>query len=414
MNTIKTCSSVFLGLLLFIYPIYSIFSAFGLIKIFPFNFINIILAIGVIFIFSLSIIVGIYKFNIYNLITLSFFSLLILTIVVNYNIYSKTEDDRLINAIRYYLPFIIISLSCFIAGYINPFFFIKKWYSYFILLIIISLTFIVINYTSLQSLRLDFNKLVSDNYIGVYQLIGDSLSFCILLFTSRKNIPLSSKYMLIIISLIILFIFNSRASFFSFSFAIASIFIINKNNILRNILLFLILLLSLYFIVNGLYSIYYNKDVIELLKDYNHRMYDILTGNFLLDPSVQGRLSLLTHSFDVIVSSPLLGEFASQANINIDGFGIRWGAYTHNILVYWDQFGIFPFLLFIFLLSHSFKNSLFIKKELNLNLIPLFLFVIIEQSFMRSFNYYLIFIYIGITQGIMNEYRYNYNNKKLI
>nr|ADL32336.1 Wzy [Proteus vulgaris] len=414
MNIIRNSSSIFLGLLLFIYPIYSIFSAFGLILIFPFNFINISLATGVIFIFILSIIVGIYKFNIYNLISFSFFILLIVTIIINYNIYSKTEDERLINAIRYYLPFIIISLSCFIAGYINPFFFVRKWYAYFILLIITSLTFIVINYTSLQSLRLDFNKLVNSNYIGVYQLIGDSLSFCILLFIARKNIPLRYKYILFIISFIILFTFNSRASFFSFLFAITSIFIINKKNILRNIFLFLILLFSLYFIINGLYSTYYSKDIIELLKDYNHRMYDILTGNFLLDPSVQGRLSLLTHSLDVIVSNPLAGEFASQANINIDGFGIRWGAYTHNILVYWDQFGILPFLLLIFLLSHSFKDCLFIKKELNLNLIPLFLFVIVEQVFMRSFNYYLIFLYIGITQGIIDEYRYSHNNKKFI
>lgn len=414
MNIFKNYSSIFLGLLLFFYPIYSIFSAFGLIHLFAFNFINIGLAIGVIFIFSILIISGIYKFNTYNLITLSFFLLLIFTIIINYSTYSKTEDGRLINALRYYLPFIIISLSCFIAGYMNPFFFVSKWYTYFILIIISFLLFIVIKYTSLQSLRLDFNKLVDSNYIGVYQLIGDSFSFCVLLFTARKNISLSSKYILFLISLIILFTFNSRASFFSFLLAVISIFIINKNNILRNIFLFLILLFSLYFIVNGLYSTYYSKDIIELLKDYNHRMYDILTGNFLLDPSVQGRLSLLTHSLDIITSNPLTGKFASQANINIDGFGIRWGAYTHNILVYWDQFGFLPFLLFIFLLSHSFRDCLFIKKTLNLNLIPLFLFVIIEQIFMRSFNYYLIFIYIGITQGIINEYRYNHNNKKLI
>ena len=53
----------------------------------------------------------------------------------------------------------------------------------------------------------------------------------------------------------------------------------------------------------------------------------------------------------------ILGSFGSQAETDIDGFGVRWGAYTHNIFVYWDQFGIIGFAFIVFVILTSWYNN---------------------------------------------------------
>ncbi|HFS5812047.1 TPA: hypothetical protein ACH0TE_004812, partial [Citrobacter farmeri] len=153
--------------------------------------------------------------------------------------------------------------------------------------------------------------------------------------------------------------------------------------------------------------------VFSFFENYNSRIYNIISGNFSDDASFLGRMKLLLHSLSIIVAHPVLGDFGSQGGIDIDGFGVRWGAYTHNVFVYWDQFGIIGFTLIGLIIFMSCYNNKQLKKTAGIDLFALIVLVLSQQIFLKSFTYFYLFAMAGLIEGVKYVSKHNYNHQKL-
>ncbi|MGE9664736.1 O76 family O-antigen polymerase, partial [Escherichia coli] len=109
---------------------------------------------------------------------------------------------------------------------------------------------------------------------------------------------------------------------------------------------------------------------------------------------------------------PILGSFGSQSETDIDGFGVRWGAYTHNIFVYWDQFGIIGFALVSLIICMCYYNNKLLKRVSGIDLFALIVLVLSQQLFLKSFTYFYLFAMAGLIEGMKNVNKHNYNYQK--
>ena len=124
------------------------------------------------------------------------------------------------------------------------------------------------------------------------------------------------------------------------------------------------------------------------------------------DTSYIARNKLFDSGLNDILENPLLGKFGGQLTSSItDATGRRWGGYIHNILSYYRQFGLIPFILLVNLLVHS-TNKLV---KTNKKFIPILLFLLISILFSRSYSFPFVFIIIGVTISFqLNNNKYFY------
>lgn len=404
-------SKCFIILILIIYPSITIFSLFGLLPFFPLNFF--VMGVGVCVILSLMV-KACYKIRTQisltdYLIIISFLWFFVM-ILLHINLYSYTEDGRYISAIRYYSPFFISSLCCYFAFKHGVSFFITPVCKYFLLVMYASLTVITVLYFDIKTFKIDFSQLIDSSYIGVYQIVSDSLAFTILCVLSLTRMSKPVKIILIVFTLFLLLILNARSGLIGFILGL--LFILNIKRTLKHYPI--IAFFSCFLIIISIVSITPDLAAVSsFFENSNSRIYNIFSGNFSDDASFVGRMKLLLHSFTVIMDYPFFGNFGSQAASDIDGFGIRWGAYTHNIFVYWDQFGIVGFILVISLIVISVYNNIKLKNNFNIDLSAVIVLVISQQVFLKSFTYFYLFAIIGLIEGVKYVSEYNHNHKKL-
>ncbi|NIY46205.1 O-antigen ligase family protein [Cedecea colo] len=397
--------------LLIIYPSLTLLSLFGLIPFYPYNFIVIGLGLCLILGMLLRICTGIrVKIGIIDGLVITAFVWYFSVIILNNNIYSYTEDGRFISSVRYYFPFFIVSFCCYFIFKCGADFFYSTNVKYYLLTIYTVLFFITILYFDPSSFKIDFSYLIDPSFIGVYQIVSDSLAFTVISILALAKLSKLFRIIIIATTLFFLLILNARSGLVGFIFGLCFIFNIRENLIKKPVFIIsciLFLFVIIFLIIPDV------QIVLAFFENSNSRIYNIFSGNFSDDASFMGRMKLLLHSFSVIFEHPLLGDFGSQASNNIDGFGVRWGAYTHNIFVYWDQFGFIGFMFIMLIIIVSVYNNIKIKRNLNIDLSAVIAFVLSQQLFLKSFTYFYFFAMVGLIEGVKYVSKYNYNHKKL-
>jgi len=183
--------------------------------------------------------------------------------------------------------------------------------------------------------HINFEKLrFSLPYIkGEHHLIGESfvlLGLLYLSFINNKHI----KFILMTILLVSLYLIKSRAIFYSF-FIVYLIFIVRLLGV-RNAFY-----LALSFIVTVIISLYF--DLINI----DRRMFGI--NQILSDSSFNERVEQFKYGISAIKNNWVWGEFAGQIVKHKVGYQSgMMGAYMHNFLSFWRQYGFIFFILFSF------------------------------------------------------------------
>ena len=266
-----------------------------------------------------------------------------------------------------------------------------------VLLISIIIIFIgFFNLLNVNTLSIDFFKLHNPYERSVLASSADILVvvYFIFLLKERKK-RIKNIFQLSITALILFFLFigGSRTTFILFLVSYLLVFGVKFKYIF-------IFGLTLVVLINDQFIEIISN--IERLKDY--RVLKLLS--YKEDTSYIARNKLFDSGLNDILENPLLGKFGGQLTSSItDATGRRWGGYIHNILSYYRQFGLIPFILLVNLLVHS-TNKLV---KTNKKFIPILLFLLISILFSRSYSFPFVFIIIGVTISFqLNNNKYFY------
>lgn len=233
-----------------------------------------------------------------------------------------------------------------------------------------------------QLMRISLHALGEDSK-GIYLFLGDSFALWSLLVLSFfQNNPIKS-ILVTIVSILALFSFNSRTSLYSFILVLPMTILFTKNSIKYFLILFISVFLLL--VVNFNISIELNQRMLAFINIQN-------------DTSFIARSKLLNEGLDGLKKNWFLGDYAGQ--LSYGGLG----AYMHNYLSLWRQFGLIPFLIFCVLLFISIVKLWrffgMAKKVGNIDSELFFLivggmFCLIEIIAARSYNSPFIWFFIG-------------------
>lgn len=224
-----TLSKIYILIILVIYPTLTLFSLFGLFPFYPINFVVIGLGLFILLgkIFSAFCKVHV-SISLNDYIIAASFLWFFVVILLHSNLYSYTEDGRYISALRYYTPFFITSLCCYFIFKQGCAFFIKPVGFYSLLLMYSALAVITILYFNPGTFKIDFSQLIDPSFIGVYQIVSDSLAFTVICVLSLSKISKQFKIVIALITLFFLLILNARSGLIGFILALCFIFNIRK------------------------------------------------------------------------------------------------------------------------------------------------------------------------------------------
>ncbi|OED56337.1 hypothetical protein BEI46_08590 [Aliivibrio fischeri] len=329
-------------------------------------------------------------------ITISLCLIVLILFLSGYDKFGSLDNGVSKSVLNYFLPFIINSFGLFVLGYqVN----IRKiLLSKANLILLLPAIFILCH---VKGFRLDYSLLKDPSLIGIYLIVGDALCFSAVFFCLRKDLNFSS-FIMMLFFLVVLYLNNSRASFFVFS--IIFIFTVWYFYLFKNTLGLIISSIAFLLLI-----ILFSDKVIDILS-LNERMALVLSGG--TDYSSNARSLLLSSGIDSIVNNWFIGDLGGQ----IDTSG-RLGGYIHNILSYWRQFGLAVFLcLFIpiiYLIFYMFNMVSKVKKEYETEYLISLMCISIASAmifFARSIPYYLLFFALGLADNF--RLTYISNNKE--
>ncbi len=192
-----------------------------------------------------------------------------------------------------------------------------------------------------------------------------------------------------IISIIILYIIGSRSTFYFF--VAVSVMNMVKNSDFKNKLsiagkCFVVCIFCLSIIL----GINYNSKLINF--DENSRMLAIF--------NINEDISYKERNFQQIIGKEIINKkyFSGDLFYEIKYKGTT-GAYIHNILSYWAEFGIVVFLILILIITNISINILWRKNRYYNNydlFIEIFIFSIMNLITVKSYTYTLIWMSISI------------------
>lgn len=203
-----------------------------------------------------------------------------------------------------------------------------------------------------------------------------------------------------VISVILLFLINSRFALMGF-FCISLLIVSLRFKIKGFTITMACILLSIFYLLN---SLYLNPDFF-----YSNRVFKLAfrTDD---DNSLSLRKEFHDRGIDAISKNWFFGDFRGQVE---DG---SYGSYIHNILSYWRQYGIIPFLLLVFLITIALGNitKLIFYSNGGDNASILFSFSLLSYNILglilsKSFFYCEIFTSLGVTLALIHH-----NNKIIL
>jgi len=244
---------------------------------------------------------------------------------------------------------------------------------------------------------IDTSKIAKGD-IGVYLFLGDSFAVLSLLVLSVLRLEIS-RVLFTFISSALLFMFHSRTSFYAYCFVMLMYLAISRS---RQIYIYTTLVLSSF-------SIFI----------YSFGLFDFVSDSRIIsslgaakDDSLTERKQQFEQGIVALKENLILGDYAGQVRDFAD-----FGAYMHNYLSLWRQFGLIPFLLFSILMCLNLRLIfLYIREALNIRrthpdvifFILLSVFNIVEVVSSRSYYYPYVWLTCGMTakfylQGARHE-----------
>lgn len=242
--------------------------------------------------------------------------------------------------------------------------------------------------TNPETFMVQYDLISQDlNYLSICDFIVVWI-FMLLSFGVNKKINFIYLFLL---SVLMLFLVGSRSTTYIF---ILSVIIYLA--ILRPII-FGIPLVAIVFS-----SVIYLTEHIEDLVGLG-RMFSII--DFTQDQSFLERQEMRSTAIDRISENPFFGDYGGA----IRDYG-NIGAYAHDIISYWQQYGLIPFLLVvlitILMLRSFYKSILNIHKDgsgFDKFIIMYFPFVLIQMIFSRSYDWPFIWLLFGICASCQNR-----------
>lgn len=239
----------------------------------------------------------------------------------------------------------------------------------------------------LGRIKMDF---LDERKMGLYLILGDIFSLvAIAAFCSVKRND--AKVAISLFSLVALFYLNSRASLYVSLLVYVSYFsFIKLTNVIKYGFFFLATLLLILFI--------YGDSAIES----NERMF-FGFGNAGEDLSLAGRNEMMDLGLDHILSNVIFGNYGGV----IQDVGVI-GAYIHNAMSYWQQFGLFAFVIFVYLTLSNFislfklalsNRDVFSRVDCQFVILGGF-FSVLMVVFARSYAWYLVWLFIGYSASV--------------
>jgi len=133
----------------------------------------------------------------------------------------------------------------------------------------------------------------------------------------------------------------SRSSFFLFVFLSAFLILSNTRKKYTNIFIITLVVSYLYYMAYDLYQNVSNIHEYKIVR---------LIFQPSTDSSLVARVHFFVEGLEVVVDNIIFGRYGWQ----IERFG-RFGTYIHNMLSFWAQFGVYPFLSIVFYSFYPFK-----------------------------------------------------------
>lgn len=193
-----------------------------------------------------------------------------------------------------------------------------------------------------------FIFIISNTQSGTYILdfAGEEVNYLRLAegfaFLSFSAIVLAKKpstvFAIITVSIISLFLINSRSALIVYIIAVVLLHIYMKG--LKSILIIFVIVLLVREIISH---------IPEVMAGIEESRVGRLFFKTEADTSLEGRNELLEYGLGVISRNPITGEHNGHLKLGE-------GMYVHNILSYWTQFGFFAFFVLCVLLIISLKN----------------------------------------------------------
>ena len=256
----------------------------------------------------------------------------------------------------------------------------------------------------IASIEIDFSKIIPfsfDNIAGTtdghinYQLVSFfMLATWFMFFFKENNLVFRIFFM---ISMAFLLLFSGGRSelvgFFISGLATLLAYIIfsdgNKYNKYSLIFLGSFLLFYIIMYIVSQYSILFESSRHSQILDFES------------SSSWQEREYLYKMNVQKIIDSPLLGNYGSHKELGE-------GAYIHNALSAWQQFGVFGFLLYIILILTPVLFSIYyiFKDKDKYNIYPLF-FISIYVMILCVATKPIFWPYAGISLGLLFSYMKN-------
>ena len=286
-----------------------------------------------------------------------------------------------INCVFYYVAFYMLGRVCLLDAINN-----RKilLIGFFCLLLCI---FLNVNYGEFK-IRMDF---IDPKKAGLYLILSD-------IFAVSSIVAICGLYgdrlkvIAAFLSVVALFFLNSRASMYAYIISMSFYFIKSKNSSNKFYVLIFVIGGFVGLVLGGAEAFSANERMAVVLKGISD------------DGSFVDRVDQLSVGLSHIYNNPIFGDYGGT----VRDFGFV-GAYIHNVMSYWQQFGAIVFLIFLYLIGNLF--ILCVKRMashdvISIELEPLFflgLFVIILVFFARSYSWYLAWMYIGYSVSMKRK-----------
>tara|TARA_Y100001958_G_C21245351_1_gene574994 strand:- start:39 stop:1151 length:1113 start_codon:yes stop_codon:yes gene_type:complete len=347
---------IFIGIHFIILPIYKICEVY-----YSFPHINFGLIRGFLFIILISSILYILiyirerKREILDVPFLLFYFITLFIILINYDLRSINETYN-----EAYLNRVDSVIIMFPLMYLSGFFYNKSWDKYINIYFIVFSIFLLFNSDILIQSFIDFSISDPINYIK----ISDSYMFIALL--NFKNIK--KNFLLYFVSILCLFLVPSRANLFLY--LLFTIFYMRLYKSL-NFTFVLIILISILFYF---FSYEFFFELIQFSR------FNFLDSND--DSSLIYRIESIRNGFNEGLYF-FTGDFMND----ITKFSMS-GYEAHSHISILNQFGLIPFILFVYMLITTFKNIKGKPSQIKIIILVFNLSIIFFKSFLYPFFWF--------------------------
>lgn len=217
------------------------------------------------------------------------------------------------------------------------------------------------------------------NENGAYLRISDCLSVLTLFLMSHEKTSRTRFTFIFMMTMLTLFFLGSRSSLATFFVASVLYFTFNHLKATLDKCLTMFFLLSLF-----VFAIHLN--LLEYILDSDFRVVTSIQSNTLGGGDI--RLSYFLNGIDRISDSPINGNLYER----IDQTPYP-GDYIHNIFFIYDDFGLIPFIVTLYLI---FNITKYVFNKKNRRFLGVFAFCLLSMIIARAYSFPYVYMILGM------------------